>query len=398
MMKLIDRYMEFFSRQKPLPSGMFSYQAPPAAEYPYRLHLRLEENGQGMMIINAQTVLHLNQTAAECAYYYIQGWSDEQAAAELEKRYQISQETALADYKDLADRIHELIRTPDLDPVTYLGFERSTPHAQDHSAPLRLDCALTYHTSMDAKSNAAPQARVKRELTTIEWQTILDKAWQAGIPHVVFTGGEATLRPDLLNLVKYAEQLGQVTGLLTDGEKLAEPPFLQELLLSGLDHVMIVLDTSDEQSWEGLRDSLKEDLYITVHLTVNAINQNKMEAYLERLAQMGVISVSISMANQNLIERLEAARQKIADLKMSLVWDLPVPYSELNPVDMELEQIGLESHAEGAANTWLYVEPDGDVLPSQGVPVVLGNLYTDSWEQIWQKAAAVKVEKLLEKK
>jgi organic radical activating enzyme len=398
MMKLIDRYMEFFSRQKPLPSGMFSYQAPPDADYPYRLHLRLEENGRGMMVVNAQTVLHLNQTAAECAYYYIQGWSDEQAAAEIEKRYKVSREQALADYKDLADRIHELIRTPDLDPVTYLGFERSTPHTEDHSAPLRLDCALTYHTSRGAKSNAAAQARVKRELTTEEWQTILDKAWKAGIPHVIFTGGEATLRPDLLDLVKYAEKLGQVTGLLTDGERLAEPQFLQELLQSGLDHVMIVLDTSDEQSWEGLRDSLREDLYITVHLTVNALNQHKMEAYLERLAHMGVMSVSISMANQNLLEELEAARQRIADLKMSLVWDLPVPYSELNPVDMELEQVGLETHAEGAGNTWLYVEPDGDVLPSQGVPVVLGNLHTDPWEQIWQKAAAMKVEKQLEKK
>ena len=125
MMKLIDRYLEFFSRQKPLPSGMFSYQAPPDSEYLYRLHLRLEENGQGMMVVNARTVLHLNQTAAECAYYYIQGWSDELAAAELEKRYQVSREQALADYKDLADRIHELIRTPDLDPEVPGGIQEA---------------------------------------------------------------------------------------------------------------------------------------------------------------------------------------------------------------------------------------------------------------------------------
>ena len=117
---------------------------------------------------------------------------------------------------------------------------------------------------------------MKRELTTEEWQLILDKAWQAGIPHVVFTGGEATIRPDLIDLVKYAEKLGQVTGLLTDGERLAEPHYLKELLQSGLDHVMIVLDASDEQSWEGLRDSLREDLYITVHLTINMINQAKI--------------------------------------------------------------------------------------------------------------------------
>ena len=39
----------------------------------------------------------------------------------------------------------------------------------------------------------------------------------------------------------------------------------------------------------------------------------------------------------------------------------------------------------GAGTAWLYVEPDGDVLPAQGVNKVLGNLLTDPWEKIWKK-------------
>ncbi len=69
---------------------------------------------------------------------------------------------------------------------------------------------------------------------------------------------------------------------------------------------------------------------------------------------------------------------------ISLVWDLPVPYSVLNPVALELAEAG-EAVA-GAGKAWLYVEPDGDVLEAQGKPKVLGNLLTDSWEQIWNKA------------
>ena len=34
----------------------------------------------------------------------------------------------------------------------------------------------------------------RRELTTEEWQAILHKLWDVGVPHVCFTGGEATLR------------------------------------------------------------------------------------------------------------------------------------------------------------------------------------------------------------
>jgi len=58
-----------------------------------------------------------------------------------------------------------------------------------------------------------------------------------------------------------------------------------------------------------------------------------------------------------------------------------VPYSALNPVSLELE--GNEV-PEGAGRAWLYVEPDGDVLPAQGVNRVLGNILRDPWEQIWR--------------
>jgi MoaA/NifB/PqqE/SkfB family radical SAM enzyme len=42
--------------------------------------------------------------------------------------------------------------------------------------------------------------------------------------------------------------------------------------------------------------------------------------------------------------------------------------------------------AEGAGKAWLYVEPDGDVLPAQGINRVLGNLLRDQWESVWTQA------------
>ena len=47
----------------------------------------------------------------------------------------------------------------------------------------------------------------------------------------------------------------------------------------------------------------------------------------------------------------------------------------------------LEVVSTGPGHAWLYVEPDGDVLPGQGhYQQVLGNLLTDAWESIWQNA------------
>jgi MoaA/NifB/PqqE/SkfB family radical SAM enzyme len=37
----------------------------------------------------------------------------------------------------------------------------------------------------------------------------------------------------------------------------------------------------------------------------------------------------------------------------------------------------------GAGHSWLYIEPDGDVLPAQGVNKILGNILRDDWKTLW---------------
>jgi hypothetical protein len=70
-------------------------------------------------------------------------------------------------------------------------------------------------------------------------------------------------------------------------------------------------------------------------------------------------------------------------LALTLVWDLPVPYSAFNPIALETE-----AALSGAGRSWLYVEPDGDVLPAQGQNRVLGNLVSQTWAELWQQAQA----------
>jgi MoaA/NifB/PqqE/SkfB family radical SAM enzyme len=69
-------------------------------------------------------------------------------------------------------------------------------------------------------------------------------------------------------------------------------------------------------------------------------------------------------------------------LGIELVWNLPVPYSAANPIALERNRL---EKPEGAGRAWLYVEPDGDVFPDQGILQPMGNLLTDSWESIWQQ-------------
>ena len=145
--------------------------------------------------------------------------------------------------------------------------------------------------------------------------------------------------------------------------------------------MMIILDPSEEQGWEAIRDTLAEDIFLTVHLTMTPREKEKIVEYIKKLAKMGVQSLSLSASDPDLKSELNLARQIVADQGMSLIWDLPVPYSGTNPIALELEESG--ETPQGAGHAWLYVEPDGDVLPGQGIQKVLGNLLTDDWEKIW---------------
>ena len=368
-----------FTPVEPLPEGVHHRQDVQDGK-PYRLHLRLAKDGSGVLVVNAATVLHLNPTAAEYAYHFIRGSEPEKAAAEVAARYRVAPASALADFHEFSDRIHTLLSTPDLDPVSFLDFDRASPHSAELDAPLRLDCAITYALPEGAKGGYSPVKRVDRELTPPEWMQVLDKAWAAGIPHITLTGGEPTLRPDLPDLIAHCEANGQVCGLLTDGLRLADPGYLDTLLQTGLDHAMLVLQPANPASWGAIETILPADLFLTVHLTATAANVKDCPGFIRRLQEMGVRNLSLSAAAAGLGGEIQELHDLAAALNLTLRWDLPVPYSEANPVTLETKEDRVPT---GAGRAWLYVEPDGDLLPAQGLAdQVLGNLLRDPWEKI----------------
>jgi len=384
MSNIINRITSIFKPVELIPPGIYHFQTPSAAETQYRLHLRVNKDGEGLLIINASTILHLNQTATEYAYHLVHENSPEKVAEEVTRRYQISKHDANMDYIDFRNKILDLLEIPDLDPVSFLDITREDPYSGALSTPYRLDCALTYNLPPKTNPELAPVRRVDRELTTDEWLIIVNRAWMAGIPHLIFTGGEPTLRDDLLEIIIQAEKNGQVTGLLTDGYKLIQQEFRQQLLESGLDHLLFALSPLDQDSWSSLKAILDEDLYTTVHITITPEIVSELSQIIEKSKEFGANAISLSASDPSdpgLNQALSSAQTMVAEVDLPLKWDLPVPYSAHNPISLELEQSPESVHGSGKA--WYYVEPDGDVLPEQGVNDVLGNLLDDNWAELW---------------
>jgi radical SAM protein with 4Fe4S-binding SPASM domain len=393
---------------------MYHYQAPGSDPRNYRLHLRLEADGRGVLIVNAATLLHLNHTAAEYAFYLVQNLPEDQVVKNVVSRYHVSSEDARQHYRDFAARIDTLVSTPDLDPVTFLDFERQEPFSGKISAPYRLDCAITYRQRDATDTTSSPNERVTREMSAAEWETALDKAWTAGIPHIIFTGGEPTLREDLPELIAHAESNGQITGLNTNARRLSDARYVEKLVMAGLDHVQITLESSDAgvhdrmvrakgaypQTVKGLKNALASPLYVMTNTTMLRTNVETIPATLDFLAECGVPTVGLNaliysgrgaevgtgLPESELTPLLEVARRKTEANGQRLIWYTPTQYCHFDPMTLDLGVKGCT-----AALYNMCVEPDGKVLPCQSYYQSLGNLLVDDWDSIWNHPLAVRL-------
>ncbi len=69
----------------------------------------------------------------------------------------------------------------------------------------------------------------------------IDDLKERGFHGVILTGGEPSLCPFLSSAVEYANGLGLPVRIISNGQKLADPGFLQDLVDAGLSHVHVSL-------------------------------------------------------------------------------------------------------------------------------------------------------------
>ncbi len=382
MTSIREAVRQFFTSAQALPAGTYHFEAPQDDPRNYKLHLRLEPNGNGILIVNAHTVLHLNQTAAEFAYHIIQSTPRDKVARLIANRYKVNRSQAENDFLDFSAKLDRLVTQPDLDPELSFNFGRINPYSEKLSAPLRLDCALTYRLSGGSDPSFAPLDRVKQELKMEQWKMILENAWKIGIPHVIFTGGEPTLRDDLIDLIMQAELIGQVTGLLTDGLRFNDEQYRKAILKTGLDHILFMLQPENDLSWQALGALMKEDIFVVAHITITEADQEKIPSWLDRISSLHVTAISLSASTKSHEDALQKFWKQATDRNLKLVWDIPVPYGVNNPVTLETQP---DNPPSGAGHAWFYIEPDGDILAAQGMPKVLGNMLDPNWESILKK-------------
>ena len=306
------------------------------------------------------------------------------------------------------------------EPDVAVGALTLGEYADKMSAPHRMDLMVsamtrggTWHCNQKClHCYAAGQPMGEsRELTTAEWKDVLARLRAANIPQVTFTGGEPTLRGDLVELVDAAQWF--VTRLNTNG-RLLTPQLCRALAEASLDSVQVTLYAADaeahnalvgapgfDETVRGIRNAVDAGLIVSVNTPLCSLNRD-YAATLRFAAALGVRYATCSglipsggaegaesratrLSAEELTEILQSAVAAAHELSMELDFTSPgwLPEQTLRALGLHLIP------SCGACLSNMAVAPDGTVIPCQSWlgGTALGNMLTDDWPAIWDGEA-----------
>lgn len=346
------------------------------------------------------------------------------AVAETHKTYPFTSKERLSD--DLATMIRSLVAIArGQEPEAEVAPLTLGEYAPEMTAPHRMDLMVSAMTRGGAwhcnqkclHCYAAGQPLSDTpELTTAQWKEILAKLRSANVPQVTFTGGEPTLRADLVELVEAAQWF--VTRLNTNG-RLLTPELCRRLYEASLDSVQVTLYSHDpaihnalvgaegfDDTVAGIRNAVAAGLSVSVNTPLCSLNTD-YAATVRFVHELGVRYVTCSgLIPSGSAEGAESQATRLTEEQLTDVLRRAVTAAEELEMEMDftspgwlkeetLRSMGLTLVPScGACLSNMAIAPDGGVIPCQSwlSSQPLGNMLTDDWDKIWQsqRCAAIR--------
>ncbi len=136
---------------------------------------------------------------------------------------------------------------------------------------------------------AQSDAQAYDQLSTDEAKAMIDDLAAFGVPVLLFSGGEPTIRPDLTELMKYAKDAGMRAVISTNGT-LITPERAHEYAEVGLSYVGVSIDGDREthdgfrgvpgsfdRALEGIRNAREAGIKVGLRMTINKLNWHDLD-------------------------------------------------------------------------------------------------------------------------
>lgn len=307
-------------------------------------------------------------------------------------------------------------------PPVEIGYLPIGTYAPMMKAPHRMDImvsAMTKNGSWHCNQKclhcyAAGQKEAEvTELGTEQWKVVIDTLKNIGIPQITFTGGEPTMRDDLVELIEYSQWF--VTRLNTNGIRLTKD-LCDRLMKASLDSVQITLYSCDENvhnrlvgankfhdTVEGIKNALESGLSVSINTPLCKYNSDYIST-LRFLKELGITYVTCS----GLIVTGNAKKEAsiVTQLKNEEIYQIlkdAVAFCRENHMEISftspgwikeeyLRELGLSVPTCGACLSNMAIAPNGDVVPCQSwlSDGKLGNILTDNWTDLWTTCLSTK--------
>lgn len=194
-----------------------------------------------------------------------------------------------------------------------------------------------------------PKAKVYSDRTTREIIDDLKQGKKKGYIRVEFTGGEPTIRPDILYLIKTAKDLNyKEIALSTNARMLSYDSFCQKAIKNGLNRITFTLNAHNgqlgnaicrtpgafEQTVQGIKNILE---YPEVEIEANTV---VFKLNYEHLQQVGEFIHKLGIRSWHLLDLIPDgyAKQlyKVLAVRMP---DLSASFSNLNSVIQKFDSV-----------------------------------------------------------
>ena len=391
--------------------GLYTYRfQPPHGDQQgqVRVHLRIQDDRRGVLFVDVTEVVHLNETAALMAKWALDGVSQLDAANVLKRQFGwMSRQQQLKDLEAMYAMVARFATPGQGCPTCALdNLHAADLFATPPSAPYKADLAITYECNNDCPHCYNEADRLKlQSMDATDWKRVVDRLVDVGVPHLIFTGGEATLHPELPEIIAHADAQGPICGLNSNGRRFAHRSYADEMFAAGLNHLQVTLGSHEadvhdrmmnancfDQTVRGIRNAIDAGIHTITNTTLMQMNQDNIEDTISFLHDLGIRTFAVNgmiysgggfdtgqaIAEEAMPASLIRIRDKARELNMKFMWYTPTQYCRLSPVELE---VGAKRCNAGEYS--ICVEPNGDVLPCQSYYVTAGNVLRDPWSQIW---------------
>ncbi|RLG21458.1 radical SAM/SPASM domain-containing protein [Candidatus Micrarchaeota archaeon] len=272
------------------------------------------------------------------------------------------------------------------------------------------------------------------ELNTEQRKQVIDQLDEAGVVAIAFSGGEPLMRPDFFEIAKYAHEKGMFISVASNGTLITKQ-IAKKLKQVGVGYIEISLDHSSPKihdefrgvkgAWkravQGIKNCVEAGLFTCIATTATQHNYDdipKMIKLAKKLkANRFVVFNFIPTGRGNEIKKWDLTPQQREDL-MNLLYDELEKEGGMQSFStcpayarISMERVmagkgktvapthfaGASLHGKaiaiaefiggcGAGRNYCSIEYNGDMQPCVFIPITIGNVLKDGFENVWKNS------------